>query len=128
MYYIYSTMTAGVNYTFFTRNTSPQGGVNQIRKVIKINGGANLPTKMLVTPRGSVTTIPDEDYELLKNHLTFKQHLASGHVSVERVKVKIDKAVANMVAKDGSAPKVASDFKEPPKSVGKLDEVYPGIV
>jgi len=130
-YFVYSTMTSGVDYAFYARNTSPQGGVNKTRKVISIKGGANSPTspmKGLITPKGVVTTIEDSDYELLKNHLVFKQHLAAGHVTVERSKAKVDTVVKNMTPKDGSAVAIAADFKTPPKSVGKMETVFPGSV
>lgn len=105
---IYSTMTAGVNYSFYEK----RGGDSVVRNhVISIKGGAGLATKHLVTPLGVPTVISDEDYELLKKHPLFKEQQAKGFIKLDDKK-EVEAAVADMKLRDGSAPLVPQDIPE----------------
>lgn len=100
--YIVSTMSMSVNYTFYTEvKENPNvkagsGALPNIRKQILIKGGAGLTSATsgfgemakgadgapLWTPEGIVTVVSDADFEHLKEHHVFKQHLEKGLVKV----------------------------------------------
>jgi len=77
---------------------------------VTIYGGANVPNKQLVTPRGVVTEVSDEELDFLMKNDGFLQHMKAGFITVEKRKVDVDKVVANMEPKDKSAPLTSKDF------------------
>jgi hypothetical protein len=117
-HYIYSTMTAGVNYTGYKDG----GGDMKVKTHhVAIMGGANnaiLNTNH--TPLGSCTEVSDEDFAFLQENHTFKEHVKNGFITTKPKEVKIEKAIADIKPKDGSAPKVPGDFKK--KKVENEDE------
>lgn len=100
--YIVSKMSMPVNYTFYTEvkiNENTKGGAGplpNIRKQILIRGGAGLASNTsgfgemsrgddgspIWTPEGVVTAVSDADFEILKDHHVFKQHLEAGLLRV----------------------------------------------
>lgn len=94
MKYVLSTMTGGVCYAFY--ENGPAGGLPIERKSIRISGGAHLPNSTspfgelsndpqgspMWTPAGVVTPVRDEDYEELKNHRLFQQHMKNGFLKI----------------------------------------------
>lgn len=107
--YVYSTSTAGVDYTMWELNP---GGVPVKAGVVRINGGANLADKNLVTPQGVVTKISEDEYEMLKKNHVFQIHLKNGFLKVSSAKSDANKVAAtDMEGRDGSAPLVPQDYE-----------------
>lgn len=121
MPYVYSTATADICFNVFAPPPAkPDGRPNEILKRIVIKGGANIITRRLLdTPRGTVTSVTDEELEILEKDETFKNMRDRGFLKVDGRKVDIEKAIKNLKEKDGSAPKTTQDFEEPelPKPV-----------
>jgi len=90
--FVLSTMTQSVGYAVW----ETVDGVPIQRNKIMIHGGAGIPSlksgfgdmiqnaegQPLWTAAGLVTTISDGDYETLKDHKVFKQHLQDGLLKV----------------------------------------------
>lgn len=109
---IYSTMTADVDYTFWDSSRVQIGQQLITERVLRINGKANLATKTLLTPRGAVTMITQEELDLLNSNPVFVQHLKNGFVAVEAYTPDVDSVVAGLVPRDNSAPLEIGDFDE----------------
>ena len=121
MYYVYSTLSAPVVYTFYQKkddnnNYQPLSVV----KNIKIRGGANITDKRLVTPLGIVTVLGDDDYVILQEHNVFKLHVKEGYVKVIKSKLDPDKVAGDMETRDISAPLVPEDSNEQALAKPKL--------
>lgn len=102
--YVVSKMANAVSYNFYERhNTSNNrndatGDLPMIKHKVVIKGGAGIPSldsglgertktpdgMILYTADGIVTPISDSDYEMLKDHHVFKQHVAGGLLEVVR--------------------------------------------
>jgi len=107
--YVYSTLTANQKYP--TWKKTPGRDIPTMQGYVLIRGGANLPSKVLVTPRGVVTKITDEQYEQLRESPGFKQHLENGFLSVEDKPHDVDDVVSDLKEKDTSAPMTPKDFE-----------------
>ena len=107
--YVFSTLTANQKYPIWAK--VPGRDLPVQKSYVLIRGGANLPSKTLVTPQGVMTPIIDEQYEQLKQSSGFKKHLANGFLSVEDKPYDIDKVVSDLEEKDTSAPMTAKDFE-----------------
>lgn len=86
-YYVYSTMSADVNY----------GGV-------LIAGKANVANKNIVTPLGTATKVDDSALSFLESSHLFNLHKKNGFITVEKYKEDADLVAANMTGRDASAP------------------------
>jgi hypothetical protein len=75
-----------------------------VEKTVTIQGGAKVANRGIVTPRGLVTHVTDEDLAHLEKNPVFKQHVENGYIKVERKEVNLDKVVDNMEQEDESAP------------------------
>jgi len=102
-HYIFSTLTAGVDYVDWRKT---EGGLHTKHKTVSIKGGANLADKhnAMYTPKGVVTEVSNEDFEFLLNHPIFIKHIENGFIRHEPKEVKIEKGIADLNAKDKSAP------------------------
>lgn len=117
-YYVYSTLSQNVKYVNWT-NPSTVAVPLQLRSVM-IRGGANVMQKNLITPKGVVTEINDEDHAVLMGvkgdgsdgNRVFQKHKKAGFVTVEKKKSKVEKVVKDMSQKDESAQLTKGDFKE----------------
>lgn len=109
MPYVYSTLTAGQNYTAYTKGG---GDLPVVQKVVTINGGTNLPDKNLITPRGVVTEVSTEDLEFLLDQPAFIQHVENGFITFDTAKKDVEVAVSDLQGRDGSAPLVPEDIAE----------------
>jgi len=107
MVHIYSTLSADTAYAIYVNNDVKSLPV--IERSILIRGGANVSNKHFVTPKGVVTQISPEDYQLLQADYHFCEHLKHGFISVEKSNVAIEKVVKNMTPKDEAAPKTPED-------------------
>jgi hypothetical protein len=106
--YLLSTLTASQRYVVWK-----SGGADLPTEEhsIFVAGGANVPGKRLITPRGVVTKITDDDYAILKENAAFVTHVANGFITVSKSKpADPDEAAAGQAAKDGAAPLTESDF------------------
>jgi len=108
--HVFSTLTASQKYP--TWKQVPGRDLPVMEGYVLIHGGANLPSKILVTPRGVHTAITDEQYEQLRESPGFKQHLANGFLSVEDKPYDVDDVVAELKEKDTSAPMTPKDFED----------------
>lgn len=106
---VFSTMATDISYVEY--RAGPQGGVPSIARSVTIKGGAHVPTKHLVTPRGVVTKVSAEDLDFLVNNREFKLHLASGFMKFESRNVELEDAVADMNPKDSLRPLTAKDYE-----------------
>lgn len=108
--YIFSTLTASQKYPIWVRTKGHD--IPRIDSYVLVHGGANLPSKVLVTPRGVMTTISDEEYDRLKDSPGFKQHVENGFLTVEDKPHDPDNVAGEMQPKDTSAPTVPEDFEK----------------
>jgi len=108
--YIYSTLTTGMTYTSYK-----QGGADLpvVEHRVHVAGGANVADKHLLTPRGVVTEVSDEDLEHLERNQLFQRHKANGFILVDTIKVDPEiKVAADMEQKDDSAPLTPEDYPD----------------
>ena len=121
---IYSTLTCDQTYTIYRDPVvkNAQTAMAPIpQKTIVIYGKANITNDRLVTPKGVVTTIKDEDLQdLLKNKI-FQRHVKRGYIIHERSKKDPDDVAANMTPKDESAPKTGDMLKNEVESKAQLE-------
>ena len=100
---LFSTLTADQKYTFwktFTSGAAPE----PVREII-IKGGANVATRLLVTPKGARTEISEDDLALLQENEVFKRHVEGGFITWRKEIVEPEVAVADgMAQRDKSAP------------------------
>lgn len=108
MPHIYSTLSNNQRYDKYVA-----GGADlpRIERSVVIAGGANVADKHFITPRGVVTTVTDDDYELLKENKLFNTHLENGYITVEERKADVEKVIAGMTGRDESAPLVEADYE-----------------
>lgn len=110
MPYVYSTASAGINYTEYRKVTKD---LNQPVKKVYIAGGSNVIQKNLVTPLGVATQVSDDDLNFLMSHLSFKKHMEKGFMKVENIKKDPEKVVASgMKLADKSAQKTHETLDE----------------
>ena len=111
--YICSTATAHLEIVQYRTDAGPLPKV--VRKV-NLLGGANLPPKTLVTPKGVLTPVSADDLDFLIGNAEFQRLKRAGFVEIIRGKSEddLDAAVSGMEPKDRSAPKTPKDFEKPP--------------
>lgn len=112
-YYVYSTLACDNVYDAYGPAVD---GLPQAREGILIRGGYGVATKSLVTPRGAVTTITDEQYARLEDDAVFKLHRANGFISVEQSSAPAEVVAANMAQNDPSVPLEPGDLELDPDS------------
>lgn len=108
-YFVFSTLTAGQDYTLYAPNPS---GVNVVKATVSIKGGANLANKNLVTSIGAVTEITDEQYDVLKQIDDFNLHVKNGFIRVEESRATVEAVVPDMTQRDESAPLTPADYQD----------------
>jgi hypothetical protein len=106
MHYVYSTLTASNTYCDWVVGKD----LNRIENSVTILGGANVINKRGITFKGAVTEVTDEEMEWLQNNDAFKQHVASGYITIRRVEINADKAARDMEERDNSAPLTPEDY------------------
>jgi len=111
--YVFSTLTTAVSFVQY--GPKRQGRFPETIRRVTILGGANVPAKTLVTPRGVVTAVSDDEAVFLSTNAKFAGMVKRGFLVLARNKDDLDRALLDMVPKDGCAPKVAEDFKKPVK-------------
>lgn len=108
MPYIYSTLSCPQRYTKYTDAVA--GGVPREERAVLVQGGANVANKNLITPRGVVTEVTDEELVLLRQNPLFVTHETNGYVAVEERKADVEKVVTNMEARSPDAPLTPEDY------------------
>lgn len=108
MAFITSKMAAPVVYAFYAQGPN---GIMQVVDTIKINGGADVITKALVTPQGIVTEIDDDKLDKLKSHPVFQKHLENGAVSIQGTEKEAKKAEKEL-EQDKSAQITPDDYEK----------------
>lgn len=111
MKHVYSTLAVDMTYAAWRKG--PDGrAIEQVHEQsVHINGGAGIASRHLITPLGVHTQITDEQAELLEADPTFRLHKANGFIRVEDDRVDVEKVVADMTARDESAPLVPEDYE-----------------
>lgn len=112
MYYIYSTLANDMRYAKYRDQQPGQLGPATIEHEVLINGKVGVANKHLVTPRGAVTNVKDEDYDILKDNYSFKEHIKEGHICVEKKQEDVEKVIVKMKKRDNSAPITPDDFDD----------------
>lgn len=105
-YYVYSTLTASVNYM-----------ISEEASVL-IAGGANVPNKYMLTSAGVVTPVTSEQLDALKKLPLFQLHHQNGFIRWEAKKHDIEKVVVDMERADASAPDTEADAAAFEKKTG----------
>ena len=110
MPFVYSTATGSNKYVEYypcDKNT-PHAHIKRV--IAEIKGGANLAPQegVLITPKGAVTQVTDEQLKSLMECKAFLRHKAAGYMHVDEGKDRKDPdrvaRDAGMNPKDGSAP------------------------
>lgn len=103
MPYVYSTATAGNDYTEYRHITKD---LNDPVKKVSIRGGSNLADKQVITPYGVATEVSEDDLEFLKNHPVFKMHMEAGYIRFDESKKDPERVITEtaMEIRDNSAP------------------------
>ena len=112
MPYIVSSLSSDNRYAFYEKTN---GNVLRVKREILIKGGANVTDKKtLITPNGAVTEVSEEELELLKTNVGFKNHLEKGFLKIVETsnKYKAEEAAEKMKAKDKSAQRTPADYEK----------------
>lgn len=111
--YICSTVTSHIEVVEYETNAGP---LPKVKRKVNIMGGANLPPKTLVTPKGVVTPVSAEDLDFLVSNREFQRLQKKGFMEIIRGKSEDDlnAAVAGMEPKDRCAPATEKDFVKAP--------------
>lgn len=117
MPYIYSTLAADTGYAVYAKTNSD---LPILEKTIFIKGGAGVANKNIITPRGVMTEVSQEELALLQDHPVFKMHQENGYVSIDAKAHAVEKVVADMKGRDVSAPLVPEDYD--PEAAGAKPE------
>ena len=117
-YYIYSTLATDMRYTEYETGVKGQK-VSVIKHSVLINGKVGVATKNLITPRGAVTKVSDEDFAMLKDNEVFKLHEKNGYITYEKKQAEVEKVIVNMKLKDVSAPITPDFYEDKPEEIAK---------
>jgi hypothetical protein len=109
MIHIASTATSPLRFVHYDL-TQDERMVPRELASVTIRGGANLPNKVLMTPKGAVTSIPDKDWEWLCKDVLFLKMVNDGFLTIIGDPREAEHAYRDLTAKDGCAPKTESDF------------------
>lgn len=115
-FYVYSTATNSITYVEYENNASNELSIpkkwpngNPMKVTIQGGHGVSIP-KTFVTPKGIVTSVNDDEMEMLLQNPSFKRHLDRGFMTYDKKKLSTEKKAANMEDKDRSAQITPSDY------------------
>jgi hypothetical protein len=116
-FYVYSTATNSGTYVEYEQNSGhdislPKKWPNGKPMQVTIKGGHGVANKHFFTPKGVVTSVTDDEMEMLLNNPAFKRHMDRGFITYDKKNIAPEKKAANMADKDGSAPLTPSDYVE----------------
>lgn len=103
MPFIYSTCSLNIKFNIFHENTD-KGTPDRVAHSVTINGKANVANKHFETPRGVVTTVSQDDLDVLLKMPYFMKKVKMGHFSLEKVSEDPEKVAKDMTPKDAMAP------------------------
>lgn len=84
MTYITCTKSQNTGFPIYKKTAS---GEWEKERTITIKGNANvISNKTLVTPRGAITTISDEDLEILTKNASFNRMVENGYIVIHKDK------------------------------------------
>ncbi len=107
--YIVSKMAANVNYAIYTKGAR---GINEVKQVITIRGGADvIDKKTLVTPEGVLTPVTDDEFAKLQDNPIFLRHIERGVLKVCTNERNAEKSSVELT-KDDSAQLTPKDYKK----------------
>lgn len=109
MIHIASTATSPLRFVNYEIPSDPRIVARELASVT-IKGGANLPNKVLMTPKGAVTSIDERDWEWLCKDGLFLQMVDKGFLTIINDPRDGEHAFRDLTAKDGCAPKTEADF------------------
>jgi hypothetical protein len=119
-YYIYSTLATDMRYTEYQEPIKGQK-VSIVKHAVLVHGRAGVADKHLVTPRGVVTKVSDEDYAMLAKNDLFKLHQDNGYIKSEKKQSEVDKVIVDMKERDVSAPITPEFYDKAPEDAAKPD-------
>jgi len=119
-YYIYSTLATDMNYTEYQEPINGQK-VSIVKHAVLVHGRSGVADKNLITPRGVVTKVSDEDFAMLSKNTVFKLHQDNGYIAFEKKQADVDKVIVNMKLRDVSAPITPEFYEKVPEQIAKPD-------
>lgn len=127
-FYVYSTATNSGTYVEYEENSPhdisiPKRWPDGSPMRVTIKGGHGVADKHLVTPKGVVTKVSDQEMEMLLRNPAFIRHMDKGFMCYDKKNVEPFKKAANMATKDGSAPLTPADYVRSKSSEGN-DHMY----
>ena len=115
-HYVYSTLSNDQTYTAYVDRgkDNKSQGPNVVEARVLIKGQVNVVDSVhLMTPKGRVTPISQEEYEILHKNEVFLKHKKNGFIVVEKTEENPETvAQLDMEAKDQSAPLTKEDYKK----------------
>jgi hypothetical protein len=115
--YVVSTLTSDQAYTLFKKTDDKGKSIPRAERTVIVKGGHGVANKHLITPRGVVTSITEEQAQFLESNTNFIRHKERGFVKIlKKNPSDTATAAADLKQKDGSAPLTPSNFepgKEP---------------
>lgn len=131
MPYVYSTLTADQEYTFYQPVPDLQKETATPRKAIRsilIKGGyRTVDKKTLVTNRNAVVTqVSKEELEALESHPSFKKHRDKGFVKTSEKIIKSEEKQLDKIERtDKSTPLTPEQLKAENEAKGEPDKPLP---
>lgn len=104
--YVYSTVTASIEYTIGD-------------KTIVIKGGANVTNKHMWTPKGVATQVTKEELEELRKIPSFSSREKEGYFSTSQFEKDANKVAGDMAGADKSAQADVEKLEETSKAKKK---------
>lgn len=106
--FIFSTLANDNQYTGYVAGG---GDMPRVAWAVLVKGGAGVANARIVTPRGVMTEVTDEEFKLLQTNVVFGRHFENGFIHVEDRAADPEKIAADMTGRDTSAPLVDADFE-----------------
>lgn len=126
-HHVFSTLST--DHVYGSNAAYEKGKANFKKKAVLIHGKANVINKALQTPKGVMTSVSDEDFEVISKDPIFQLHVKNGFIDHTKKAADPEKfADKNLEGKDGSAQLTAADFKDSPNTpvVNKGDDEEEG--
>lgn len=106
-FYVFSTLSSDMRY----QNHQPGGAdLPVVIADVFVAGGAGVANDRLMTPRGVMTKVTEQEAEALRSNPIFKMHEQNGFVQISAAEGNPDKVAADMTGRDQSAPVVPQDL------------------
>lgn len=125
MPFVYSTTTCDGTYIEYKPDLNKNQGFSEAIRKVTIKGGHGVATRHLVTPKGVVTEVTQDDLDFLLKNASFQKHMEAGFISYDNSRVEPEKRAADMAQADGSAPLTPADFVESDDG-SKSSRIYKG--